>query len=174
MVSIPFKQVQQKQASESSPDQSSAEAPNIMNSSSVNSPVVSPVEPPSPVRHSSDHSLETGSQPLRGVDDFKWIFVTKLHPSTSEADIVNHIDAKLKIGAQKIVCRKLVKRDVDLSNVDFISFKVLVKSPNFLDVLGKSFWPKEIQARLFQANRSAFFRMARRRRLGSPRMNPEV
>ncbi len=34
---------------------------------------------------------------LRGVDSFKWIYVSKLHSSTSEEEIINFVSSKLTI-----------------------------------------------------------------------------
>lgn len=90
------------------------------------------------------------SNNLQGVESPKWVFVTRLHRDTTEADVSSHIQRKLEINANSIVCRKLVKRNCDLSTLDFISFKVLIKSQKFKDALNQEFWGGGIRARLFK------------------------
>jgi hypothetical protein len=113
-----------------------------------------------------ENNTEQNEAFIRGVESTKWVYVTKLHPNTSEDDVVNYVTSKLVISKDKIKCSKLVTADSDLSKMDFVSFKILVQSPKYVELLHNKFWPKNVTSREFQ-NRQNF-------RLGHRRSNHKI
>jgi hypothetical protein len=109
----------------------------------------------------TNHGAEQMVDRLLGVDTHKWIYVSKLHPNTSADDIICYVSSKLNLPRDKIKCSKLVAGDADLSKMEYVSFKLYVRSPKFSDLLVNDFWPSNIISREF--NKKQNFRLSHRK-----------
>lgn len=84
---------------------------------------------------------EPSIAPLSAVEANKWIFISRLHPQTSEIQVVHHLTTNLEISATDIVCNKLIKRGISEDRISFTSFKIGLKSNLFDKVNNRTFWP---------------------------------
>lgn len=80
----------------------------------------------------------------------KHLYVTKLDPSTTEADILKYISEKIAPAqVEGIQCKKLVKTGCTIEDLNFISFKVAAPI-NLSATLGEAnFWPLGVAVRGF-------------------------
>lgn len=81
-----------------------------------------------------------------------WIFLSRIARHVTEADITELVKSCLK--TQSVDVRKLVRKDADLNQFEFISFKVGVDLNLKGIALDPANWPKGIYFREFQNFRS--------------------
>ena len=80
----------------------------------------------------------------------EWLYVSRLKTSVTSAQLINFAADKLNIDRSRLQCHMLIKKDVDLSVLEFVSFKLGI--PKFCyDVLkDPSFWPKGVLVKSFR------------------------
>lgn len=79
----------------------------------------------------------------------KAIWVSRFAPNTSEDDIRHYIAIHTS-ASPNINVRKLVKKDQDLSKLNFVSFKIEVNASDFAILNDKSAWPVNVPVRAFE------------------------
>lgn len=80
----------------------------------------------------------------------KTIFVSRLKPSTSCEEVLDHLVSSNLIANQSDAkCFKLVKSGRDLSELSFVSFKLVVPEESFELIIDPSVWPEKIAVREF-------------------------
>lgn len=80
----------------------------------------------------------------------KEIYVSKLDPLTSVDDMLNFLlDAKVIKDTAEIKCIKLVKADVDLEKLNWVSFKIIVPINLFDHIVNPNIWPPSVAIREF-------------------------
>lgn len=85
--------------------------------------------------------------------DWRSIWVSRFHPDTSIDEVLNHIkDAITYIDVSNLKCRKLVKKDADLSKLKFVSFKIDADSGYFDELCNPDIWPAYVRVREFFDN----------------------
>lgn len=83
-------------------------------------------------------------------DTLKVLYVSKLHPSTTEEDIVNYLLRNNVIkSAEEASCKMLVSPGVNIGMLSFISFKITVSSKLFDSMFKAEVWPKDVIFREF-------------------------
>lgn len=83
-------------------------------------------------------------------DTLKVLYVSKLHPSTTEEDIVNYLLRNNVIkSAEEASCKMLVSSGVNIDMLSFISFKITVSSKLFDSMFKAEVWPKDVIFREF-------------------------
>lgn len=87
-----------------------------------------------------DSSLKIAS-PLPARNFCKFLYVSNMHRSVEPDAIIEHVSERLKVERSDVLCRKLVKRNADLSGFRFISFKVGVELELFDKINNIHFWP---------------------------------
>lgn len=88
---------------------------------------------------STSKSIEIA--PLSAVEANKWIFISRLSPETTEAQVIHHLKSNLQINSSDIICNKLIKRGIPSDRISYMSFKVGLKASLFDQASIKSFWP---------------------------------
>lgn len=84
------------------------------------------------------------------IETHKIAYVSNLHPSVTEEEIVNYLLLNNVISStEDVSCKKLISRNVDLDTVSFVSFKVTVRSDLFHAVVNSKLWPDKVVAREF-------------------------
>lgn len=84
------------------------------------------------------------------VQKRKFVFVSRIKNTTTAQTVTNYLKKKLEIGDDKdILCWPLVKREIDASSMNFISFKIGVFENHFEKMLSNSFWPDGVLVREF-------------------------
>lgn len=81
----------------------------------------------------------------------KAIWIGRLHRDTTENDISSYIKNELNItNADQLEIRKLVKKDRDLSEYSFVSFRIACSDEMFNALLDVNKWPSYSQIREFK------------------------
>lgn len=80
----------------------------------------------------------------------KSLWVSKLHPTVTAEEISEYLvkNTPLK-DATKFYCKRLTKKDQDLSQLAFISFKIDVSREDFELISSESYWPSNVAIREF-------------------------
>lgn len=69
------------------------------------------------------------------------IFISRIHPETTEDEIVNHISARTGAPRASIVCRKISSRRNSEGRSFTASFRVLVPEDSYQAALAPNIWP---------------------------------
>ena len=91
---------------------------------------------------------------LKPVAPMKWLYVSRLHPQTSEEAVTNKLCGALTVDSNEFKCVKLVPRMEDPS---FISFKVGMTEELLQRSLAPEVWPPGIAVREFVNRPRNFF-----------------
>lgn len=80
----------------------------------------------------------------------KALWVSRLNPATTNDDVIAYITSNTSVTDKaRINVHKLVRKDVDLTTLKFVSFKVEMNAED-LDILNDSnLWPQHVQVREF-------------------------
>lgn len=85
----------------------------------------------------------------------KAIWISRLNPSVSIDDITNYITANTSItDTSRFKIFKLVKKDRDLSTLNFVSFKIELNTEDFDILVDPDVWSKGVMVREFLQNRT--------------------
>lgn len=82
------------------------------------------------------------------------LWVSRFGTNVSEEDIRQHIETNTSASSNFTV-RKLVKKDQDLSTLNFVSFKIDLNKPDFDILHAKSVWPVNVRFREFRESKPA-------------------
>lgn len=83
----------------------------------------------------------------------KAIWLGRLHRDTTEDEILAYIKDELGIvNADQLQVRKLVKKDRDISEYSFISFKIGCSTEIFKELLDVNEWPTNCNIREFSSD----------------------
>lgn len=78
----------------------------------------------------------------------KAVWISRLPPTTSEDDVREYI-GQLSSVSSNLIVHKLVKKDRDCSELNFVSFKIAVNNIDFAILNDPSVWPKGVLVREF-------------------------
>lgn len=95
--------------------------------------------------------LSTDSIKSVQVADKNFLYISRLHPSTTSEQIITHISAKIGVDVSSdLTCNVLIPKNRNIEDLSFISFKIRVNT-NVLDkVTDPSIWPVGIIIRDFK------------------------
>lgn len=80
----------------------------------------------------------------------KSIWISKFHPETTPEELENYIVEHTEVkDKSKFKCSKLVKKDQDVTNMSFVSFKIDVTPENFGILIAPENWPQNKHVREF-------------------------
>lgn len=87
---------------------------------------------------------------LIGTKFNKSIWASRFHPDTT-VDQVNELLMQMAKFDDKsqFYCKKLVKRDADLSLLHFVSFKIDLNEEHFMELMNPDVWPMDVHIREF-------------------------
>lgn len=86
----------------------------------------------------------------------KQVYVSFLHPSTTEEEIMDHIKQKAGlVDDQPLACKKLISPGRNLDELSFVSFKITCSETNFPKIIDAAIWPKQIAVREFVNRKSS-------------------
>lgn len=88
---------------------------------------------------------------LTSVEPRKWVFVSQLHPSTSDDAFVQYVKKQLKDDDNKLKVQAfaLVPKERSRESLNFISFKLSIPESSLSDVLKPEIWPSGVVVREF-------------------------
>jgi PHD-finger len=93
------------------------------------------------------HGTGATCQDLVAIKPLKWLYVSMLHPSTTEEAIVNKLSDALDALTVDFKCVKLLAKDIQ--SPTYISFKVGMNDDLFVKSLEPSIWPPGVAFREF-------------------------
>lgn len=104
---------------------------------------------------SNDTQAITGtnvdSTSLKAVEIPSFFHVSRFNPTTTEEELKSWISKKLEItDDQSIKCWRLIPKGRELSNLEFISFKIGVLKELEVKIMDPSIWPTNITVRPFE------------------------
>lgn len=80
----------------------------------------------------------------------KALFVSRLLPTTTADGVVNFVTANTSVnGKERMNVHKLVKKGVDESTLDFVSFKIEVSADDLIILNDPNVWPEGVLVREF-------------------------
>lgn len=80
----------------------------------------------------------------------KSLWISPLHPTVSAEDMKKYVTENTALkDVDKFFCKKLVKKDQDLSTLSYVSFKIDVTDEDFVLISDPSNWPRNISVREF-------------------------
>lgn len=80
----------------------------------------------------------------------KALWVSRLNPATTNDDVIAYITSNTSIiDKERISVHKLVKKDIDLSTLKFVSFKVEMNADDLTVLNDSNLWPENVQVREF-------------------------
>lgn len=92
---------------------------------------------------------------VKTSSDLVWIHLSAFHPTTTEQEICDMVCDCLHLTAdQKPKVVKLVPKGIDLSTLNFVSFKVGVDKNLEKEALSSESWPENVFFRRFEDGRS--------------------
>lgn len=80
----------------------------------------------------------------------KWVHISSFKSTVSEDAILNYVGNRLDISLDHILCRKLVKKDVDVSTLRSVSFKLGISEAFYKELFKPEVWPEDVKVRPFQ------------------------
>lgn len=90
------------------------------------------------------------------------LWASRFHPETTVEQVLEYLMEKVGCNGDQLNCRKLVKKDADLTSMQFVSFKIDSNEDIFKVMENPQIWPKYIMIREFNAeNKGANLRTAR-------------
>jgi hypothetical protein len=95
---------------------------------------------------------------LIAVQPLKWLYVSMLHPETTEDSIVKLLGKKLNKTENDFTCVKLVPKNIP--TLTFISFKVGMSEELFEKSIDPTVWPNGVAIREFVNRPRKFFRQS--------------
>lgn len=109
---------------------------------------------------------------LSAVEPRKWMFVSQLHPSTSDQSFVEYVKKRLNDPENKLNIQAfaLVPREKNRDSLNFISFKLNVPESSIEAILKPENWPKGVIIREF-VNDDRRRRTTGRLLLNTPQVN---
>lgn len=92
-----------------------------------------------------------GDVGLSSVEARKWIFVSQLHPSTSDESFVDYVKKRLNDADNKLKIQAfaLVPKERKREELNFISFKLNIPESSYEAVFQSEIWPKGVVVREF-------------------------
>lgn len=84
---------------------------------------------------------------------YKFLYVSELHPATTCEQMADYISKKLNVPKNDIICKILLKKDCNLNDLEFVSFKIGIKEDLIDQTKTVNFWPPMVTARDFQERR---------------------
>lgn len=91
---------------------------------------------------------------LVSVEPLKWLYVSRLHPQTSEESVLKLLTTAHNVDEKMFTCVKLMPR---MQNPTFISFKVGMSNDLLLTSLAPDIWPAGVAIREFVNRPRNFF-----------------
>lgn len=86
---------------------------------------------------------------ISSVEARKLVFISQLDPSTPESNIIQHVQNQLGDINISLKVNALIPRGKNITDIDFISFKLSLPESYFNKVVNASFWPKGVLVREF-------------------------
>lgn len=81
----------------------------------------------------------------------KGIWISKFHPETTTEELENYIIENTAVkDKSKFKCSKLVKKEADVTQMKFVSFKIAVAPDDFDELMKPENWPRDKLIREFE------------------------
>lgn len=80
----------------------------------------------------------------------QWVHLSSFKPSVTEDHVKSYVAKRIDVGAEHIVCFKLIKKGVNLNDIDKINFKLGISSTFYDRILNPTVWPSDIKVRPFK------------------------
>ncbi|XP_017466463.1 PREDICTED: uncharacterized protein LOC108359223 isoform X2 [Rhagoletis zephyria] len=81
---------------------------------------------------------------------YKWLHLASFSPSVSEENIINYVSNQAGLNKDILVCYKLVKKDVEISSLKRVNFKLGVPETMFSNLLSSEIWPTNVTVKPFR------------------------
>lgn len=96
-----------------------------------------------------DSNEDLGS--VKAVEPRRMVVISQLHPSTTSDSIITFVNKKLNLNPETNTIRAtmLVKKDRDVSQMDFVSCKLNITQEMYSSVMNASIWPTGVTIRDF-------------------------
>ena len=79
----------------------------------------------------------------------EWLYVSRIKTTVSQSQLINFVAGKLGTDIGKIQGHTLIKNGVDISSLNYVSFKLGVPKSFVGSLMDPSFWPKGILVKPF-------------------------
>ena len=89
------------------------------------------------------------STDLSAIPKIKWLHLSRFANTTTPDDIVKFISSKTNIPTDSFKCFMLVKKDANVSELKFVTFKLSVSHEHLSTVMDSSLWPIHVQVKYF-------------------------
>lgn len=83
------------------------------------------------------------------VNRLKWLHISRLHPGSSENDIISFVASHCNVQSSLLKCKRLIKPDVNPTNQSFATFKLGVPEVVLSKMLKPEMWPTGTMIRKF-------------------------
>lgn len=83
----------------------------------------------------------------------KAVWLSKIHRDATEEELTQYISDTIGITSTEVDVRKLVKKDRDISEYSFVSFRIACKIEHFNRLMDPMYWPSNSLIREFDLNR---------------------
>jgi hypothetical protein len=85
------------------------------------------------------------------VEERRYFVITRIDPTTTSENILRHIHEKT--GINDVKCQLLLPRGKEVTDLEFISFKLGVKEKDYQTLMTPAVWPSKILVRDFEMRR---------------------
>lgn len=89
------------------------------------------------------------STELEVVVQKKWVHLSSFKSTVSSEQIKDYVEKNTEFGKHHLECYKLVKKDVDISSLKKVNFKLGVSPCFYEEILNSKLWPTDIRVRPF-------------------------
>lgn len=91
---------------------------------------------------------------LTSIPKTKWLHISRFSNKTTSEDIVKYISEKTNISSELFKCYMLIKKDTEVSDLSFVTFKLSVPVDSLTTILDASVWPQHVHVKdFFSLNR---------------------
>lgn len=80
----------------------------------------------------------------------RFLYVSELHPATTAVQMNEYVSSKLNVPSSDVISQILIKKDKNLEELEFVSFKIGIKENVIEYALENDFWPTGVVVRDFQ------------------------
>ncbi|KAH8320192.1 hypothetical protein KR059_011230, partial [Drosophila kikkawai] len=93
--------------------------------------------------------VASASDSLQVLPIVKYLHAGKFKATTEPEAVLNYVSSKLNVDTKAFSCIKLIKKDVDISTLKFVNFKLGVPDQYYNDVFSNEFWPCSVKVKRF-------------------------
>lgn len=92
---------------------------------------------------------QKSSNDLAVVDKKKYLHISSFLPSVKPEEIIEFIEKNTEISKNHLECTRLVKKDVDVTTLKHVNFKLGVSSCFYNEIIKSTLWPMNTKVRPF-------------------------